>query len=532
MSLNIRAIALLSFISAIPIIAGNQDFLATHKKLLANENNDLLSNLMFQAEIYVAYKEGDPEQKIQAQIQMVRIIQQMINDFQEAYLDKRLKKHGDKYLEFRDKYKKVAKNNFKVNSLINSDFDLYFALLIRFDKLQQNPSWITLQDIEKFGIILTLLSLDGRDNRKYTTGPFTFHAVNSFYGPIYASSFFTQDSRAFFYNYRPKLNFDQVQGGVEERAAYYSMDLTSAINGRESLEIAPFYSKTGAIGLATMSFALAHDLMPVGFFIAPPQEVHAGFYADFPLGFIRHDYRHIRLLADSMRDDIVYKNSYLKRIYERIQLQDEETKRKDLVFLFLLTHELTFSRTHPFIFSGKFHKIGQGYSFKSYIQANPHNFFQSIPRATNAAKYALHENIDKVTPKYFYLLDLEDVALLIGEIDADFTKNKGLLEPSTWGDFKEFKQAVREKLFELFKDFKSRHHEYKKSSHGYTTKALFARHINLSLTIGEYKKSKANYWNSQSPNEAQRMASIYEQARAKLTIMQKDIINEKLRNNY
>ncbi len=519
-------IALLLFFSASTIIGGDHNYSNTQPI----ENDELLNSLMFQAKIYVAYKEGDPEQKIEAQRAMVGIIEQMIHDFQEAYLDERLRKHGEQFLAFREEYKKIVQNNLNRNPLINNDLDFYFALLIRFDELQKNPSLISLQDIEKFGIILTLLSLDDRNSRKYTTRPFAFNAVNAFSRAIYAPSFFTQDNRAFFAAYKPKLNWAGQRGGDVERSAYYSMDLTSAVNGRELLEIAPFYSKTGAIGLKTMTFALAHDLMPVGFFIAPPKEVHAGFYAHFPLGFIRHDYRHIMLLADSMRGDIIHKNSFLKRIYHRIEEQDEETRRKDLIFLFLLTHELTFSRTHPFIINGKTYKLGQGHSFKSYIKANPHEFFQSIPLARNGLKFAPYDYIDKRTPKSSYLLDLEDVALLLGEIDPDFTKNNTLLEHSTWQDFKRFKQAVREKLFELFKDFKTRHHEYKKSSHRYPPiETSILRQNALSLAIKEYKKTIINYWKSQSPDEAQKMAILLEQARVKLDTVQRDIISEKLK---
>lgn len=475
------------------------------------EDNELLNALMDQAKIYVKYKEGTPEEKAEAQTKMLQILEQMITDFQNTYLNERT---NPDFLNQLDEIRVIFKNGlFKDDPILKQDWNLYLALLNRFEDLKQNLHTISLQDIEKFGFVLTLLSIK---NQWYTNKPFFIpskkegnivipskmesDAVEAFSAPINVNSFFIQDIKEFLKAYNPLLSSGQVEkGGNEERGAYKAMNLTNHENSGTPLEIAPFYSETGAIGLATMSYAAAHSLMPVGFFLAPPETVHGGYYARYPIGFIRHDYRHVRLWADSMRGDVVYKSGLLKTIYNRIQNEaNTEIRKKDLIILFLITHEFTFSITDPFLIEGKAENIGKGHNFESYLKANPHNFFQSRPKigAFMFNKPALDEKIDR--DKNEYILDLQDVANLIREIDPDFP-----LEPNssnTWADLKNFNKAVREKMIELFKEFKTRHPEYKKSTHGYSSNNSLEIKKNLEFDLDQAieanKKSRENIKNT------------------------------------
>ena len=199
-----------------------------------------------------------------------------------------------------------------------------------------------------------------------------------------------------------------------------------------------------------MSYAIAHKLMPIGFFLNPSKFPHIGMYAQVPIGFIKHDYNHIDSLAASMSGNIIYHNNNFKNIYERITKEDEITKIKDLIMLFLLSHEVNFNRTQP----------ENAYGFKSFV--NKSNVFTDRPK--------LHEGIlDLTLEQYYgsYILDLKDIQFLIYKIQGIQLPKIPVTQQDTLQDFLIFEQSIKNTLANLFKDFKTRHPEYSKKTWGY-----------------------------------------------------------------
>jgi hypothetical protein len=394
---------------------------------------------MDQAKIFVKYKEGNAQEKEQAQIEMVGLLNNMVDTFNDAYLNERAK-NTDPNL-----------GNYDASTeTLTNDFQFYNMLLDRQAELNQNPTKIGLQDLEKFAFALTFLSLERPSDVKtifinYTSGAFQDYAIHNLNVRNNPTHFFKDDIIEFFKNYQPQnTDFGQV-----ELYAYEKMK-SANVQNNTNLEIAPFFSKDGAIGIETMSYAIAHELMPVGFFLNPSKFPHIGMYAQVPIGFIKHDYNHIDSLAASMSGNIVYQNNNFKNVYERIAKEDEVTKLKDLIMLFLLSHELTFNRTQP----------ENAYGFKSFVDKS--NIFTDRPKR--------YEGILDIIPERYhgqYILDLKDIHFLLNKIQGVQLPKIPVTLQDTWQDFLNFEQSIKNTLADLFKDFKTRHPEYSKKTWGY-----------------------------------------------------------------
>ncbi|OPZ23561.1 MAG: hypothetical protein BWZ03_00463 [bacterium ADurb.BinA186] len=109
-------------------------------------------------------------------------------------------------------------------------------------------------------------------------------------------------------------------------------------------------------------------------------------------------------------------------------------------------------------------------------------------------------------------------------------------DDSTWEDFRQFKRFVRARLFECFNDFKLRHSEYRKKTHGYSIKSLehnlredyFRFENDLSIAVNLFKKAVMRYQEA-APAQKLHFQQKLEKAERKLSEIQHHFISLKMR---
>lgn len=110
----------------------------------------------------------------------------------------------------------------------------------------------------------------------------------------------------------------------------------------------PIFSKNGTLGFNTILYAELNGYFPIGF-SSSPYPVHGGIYENQSFSSSQHDYGHayqrlLDLKEKSPQTFSQYKDLYNKLIEQKNLNQiDDLSFRKDLLFLFMLVHELAYS---------------------------------------------------------------------------------------------------------------------------------------------------------------------------------------------
>ncbi|WP_181951375.1 hypothetical protein [Legionella sainthelensi] len=110
----------------------------------------------------------------------------------------------------------------------------------------------------------------------------------------------------------------------------------------------PIFSKNGSLGFNTILYTELNGYFPIGF-SASPYPVHGGLYENQSFNSSQHDYGHAYQRVLDLKEKSPHIFEQYKQLYNKLIEQknlnqiDDLSFKKDLLFLFMLVHELAYS---------------------------------------------------------------------------------------------------------------------------------------------------------------------------------------------